>query len=132
LLFGAQPQALLNFQLYNPNKEQEDPTMKNHRLVALTAAILLSASPLALSVRAAHPNADGVMMHDGKMMIMKNGQAKGPMANSMTMSNGATVMGDGMVKMKDGSETHMKDGQMMMMDGQMMQGCPFFSGRSPH
>ena len=36
--------------------------MKTHRLVTLTAAVLLSASLLAPTVRAA--DADGVMMHD--------------------------------------------------------------------
>ena len=63
------------------------------------------------------------MMHDGKMMMMKDGHATTPMENSMTMSNGATVTSDGTVKMKDGTETHMTDGQMMMMDGHMMQGA---------
>jgi hypothetical protein len=96
--------------------------MKTHRLVTLTAAMLLSASLLAPSVRATDANADGVMMHDGKMMTMKGGKATGPMPDSMTMSNGATIMSDGTVKMKDGTETHMKDGQMMMMDGHMMEG----------
>jgi hypothetical protein len=99
----------------------EDPMMKNHRLVTLTAAMLLSASLLAPNVKAA--DTDGVMMQDGKMMMMKDGKATSPMENSMTMSNGATVMGDGTVKMKDGGETHMKDGQMMMMDGHIMEGA---------
>jgi len=108
--------------LYNSHKEQEDTTMKNHRVVTLTAAMLLSASLLAPSVRAAEANADGVMMHDGKMMTMKDGKATGPMDNSMTMSNGATVTSDGTVKMKDGTETHMTDGQMMKIDGHMMKG----------
>jgi hypothetical protein len=94
--------------------------MKTHRLATLTAAVLLSASLLAPTVKAA--DADGVMMHDGKMMMMKDGQATTPMENSMTMSNGATVTSDGTVKMKDGTETHMTDGQMMMMDGHMMEG----------
>ncbi len=95
--------------------------MKNHRAVTLTAAMLLSAWLLAPSVSAADANADGVMMHDGKMMTMKDGKATGTMENSMTMSNGATVTSDGTVKMKDGTETHMTDGQMMM-DGHMMKG----------
>jgi Domain of unknown function (DUF6799) len=98
----------------------KDPTMKNHLVVALTAAVLLSASLLVPSVRGA--DADGVMMQNGKMMMMKEGKAAGPMENSMTMSNGTIVMGDGTVKMKDGTEAHMKEGQMMMMDGHMMEG----------
>ncbi len=94
--------------------------MKNHRAITLTAAVLLSTFCLVPNLRAAEE--DGVMMHDGKMMMMKDGKATGTMENSMTMSNGATVMSDGTVKMKDGSEAHMKDGQMMMMDGHMMEG----------
>jgi hypothetical protein len=94
--------------------------MSNQRAVTFAAAVLLSISCLAPSLRAA--DTDGVMMQDGKMMVMKDGKATGPMPDSMSMSNGATVMGDGTVKMKDGTETHMKDGQMMMMDGHTMEG----------
>ena len=64
----------------------------------------------------------GVMMKDGKMMMMKDGKAAGPMDHEMTMSNGTKVMTDGTMMMKDGSQMHMKDGQMMMMDGKMMGG----------
>jgi hypothetical protein len=94
--------------------------MKNHRVITLTAAVLLSTFCLAPNLRAA--DADGVMMHDGKMTMMKDGKATGAMHDSMAMPSGATVMSDGTVKMKDGSEMHMKDGQMMMMDGHMMEG----------
>jgi hypothetical protein len=65
---------------------------------------------------------DGVMMQDGKMMMMKDGKAASPMESPMTMSDGTSVMGDGTVKMKDGTEMHMKNGQMIMMDGHMMEG----------
>ncbi len=94
--------------------------MKNQRVVTLATAALLSISCVAPNLRAA--DMDGVMMQDGKMMMMKDGKAAGPMENSMTMSDGTIVMGDGTVKMKDGTEAHMKDGQMMMMDGHMMEG----------
>jgi hypothetical protein len=95
--------------------------MNNRRIVTLAGTLLLSTFCLATSPRA--QDANGVMMHDGKMMMMKkDGAASGPMENAMTMSNGTTVMTDGTVKMKDGSETHMKDGEMMMMDGHMMEG----------
>ncbi len=94
--------------------------MNTHRVVTFVAAVLVSTFCLVPGLKAA--DADGVMMHDGKMMMMTDGKATSPMEHSMTMSNGATVMSDGTVKMKDGSEMHMKEGQMMMMDGHMMEG----------
>ncbi len=94
--------------------------MNKHRVIVLVAAVLLTAFCLTPNLKAA--DSDGVMMHDGKMVMMKGGKATGPMENAMTMSNGATVMSDGTVKTKDGGETHMKEGQMMMMDGHMMEG----------
>jgi len=94
--------------------------MNYRRVVAFVAAVLLSTLCLIPVVNAT--DADGVMMQDGKIMLMKGGKAVAPMENSMTMSDGTTVTTDGSVKMKDGSETRMKDGQMMMMDGHMMEG----------
>jgi hypothetical protein len=76
--------------------------MKNHQVITLTAVVLLSTFCLVANLRAA--DADGVMMQDGKMMMMKNGKATGAMQDSMAMPNGARVMSDGTVKMKDGSE----------------------------
>ena len=60
---------------------------------ALNAAIVLAlfcAGPIAMSA-----DMDGVMMQNGKMMMMKAGKAAGPMTSEMTMSNGTTVMADG-------------------------------------
>jgi hypothetical protein len=64
---------------------------------------------------------DGVMMSGGKMMMMKDGKAVGPMQTNMRMSNGASVMLDGTI-MLGGKLMQMKEGQMMMMDGTMMEG----------
>lgn len=94
--------------------------MTTYRVVILTAVVLLSASLFAPRLMAA--DMSGVMMKDGKMMMMKDGQATEQMKNDMTMPDGTKVMTNGMVKMKDGKEMHMKDGQMMMMDGKMMEG----------
>lgn len=94
--------------------------MNNHRIIPLVVAVFLTALCLATNLKAA--DSDGVMMHDGKMMMMKRGKPTGPMENAMTMSNGTTVMVDGTVRTKDGSETHIKEGQMMMMDGHLMDG----------
>ncbi len=61
---------------------------------------------------------DCVMMEDGKMMVMKNGESMA-MDQDMTMKNGTTVMKDGSVKMKDGKTTMLKDGDCVYMDGKM-------------
>jgi hypothetical protein len=98
----------------------EHPPMKKRRIILLVFTALLIDFCLTPNVRAA--DSDGVMMHEGKMMMMKAGKATRPMESAMTMSNGATVMTDGTVKTKDGRETRMKEGQMMMMDGHMMDG----------
>ncbi len=93
--------------------------MSSHRMVILVAAVLLSVFCLVPSSRAA--DADGVMMHNGKMMMMHEGQPAGPMDHEMIMSNGTKVEPSSTVIMKDGTETHMKEGQMMM-NGHMMAG----------
>lgn len=61
---------------------------------------------------------DCVMMHDGKMMVMKGGETMA-MAEEMTLANGTMVMTDGMVKMKDGSSQMLKEGQCVYMDGKV-------------
>jgi hypothetical protein len=94
--------------------------MKKRQITLLLITALLLALCLATNLKAA--DSDGVMMHDGKMMMMNGGKATGPMESTITMSNGTMVMSDGTVKMKDGGKTHMKEGQMMMMDGHMMDG----------
>jgi len=98
----------------------EDSLMTTYRVVVLTAIVLLSASLFASRPMAAEMS--GVMMKDGKMMMMTDGKATGSMEHEMTMSDGTKVMTNGTVKMKDGKEMHMKEGQMMMMDGKMMEG----------
>jgi hypothetical protein len=61
---------------------------------------------------------DGVMMQNGKLIVMKEGQAS-VMAEDMTLSNGAIVMKDGSVKMKDGSTMMLKNGDQLDMMGTM-------------
>ena len=61
---------------------------------------------------------DCVMMEDGKMMVMKNGETMA-LDNDMTMKNGTMVMKDGTVKMKDGKTMTLKNGECVYMDGRM-------------
>ena len=66
---------------------------------------------------------DCVMMENGKMMVMKNGQDMA-MDQDMTMKNGTMVMKDGTVKMKDGKTSMLKDGECVYMDGHMSKMKP--------
>jgi hypothetical protein len=87
--------------------------------VCLIAAIfLLSQSPTAPFAA----DMDGVMMHDGKMMMMKAGRPATAMDHEVTMSDGTIVSVDGTVKRKDGEEFHLQNGAMIMMDGHLMKG----------
>jgi len=95
--------------------------MKKYGTATLAIAALLSVSFLAARVEAAEMV--GVMMKDGKMMMMmKDGKATGPMDHQMTMTDGSMVMPDGTLKMKDGMTMRVKEGQMVTMDGKVMEG----------
>ena len=58
------------------------------------------------------------MMHDGKMMVMKNGITM-PMEKEMVMKNGTKCMTNGECKMKNGKTMMMKEGDCMDMSGKM-------------
>jgi len=93
--------------------------MKTYGTSSLAIAALLSVSFLATHVEAA----EGIMMKDGKMMMMKDGKPTGPMNQETKMSDGHKVMPDGTMKMNDGTEMRMQEGQMMTMDGKMVEGA---------
>jgi len=63
-----------------------------------------------------HP--DGVMMQNGKMMQVKNGQLSS-LDNDVTLSNGTKIMSDGTCIKKDGTKMTMKEGQHMDMSGNL-------------
>ncbi len=65
---------------------------------------------------------EGVMMRNGKMMVMKHGKAAMPMDEDVTLGNGTVVSADGTIKTKGGREFRMHNGQVMMMDGHSMKG----------
>ena len=87
--------------------------------ICLIATIFLL-SPFATALAAA--DMDGVMMHDGKMMMMKAGHPATAMDHEVTMSDGTVVSVDGTVKSKDGKIFHLQNGEMIMMDGHLMKG----------
>ena len=94
--------------------------MTTYRVGTFVTIMLLAVSLWVSQIVAAEMN--GVMMKDGRMMMMMDGKPKGAMDHDMTMADGTKVMTDGTVKMKNGKEMHMMDGQMMTMDGKMMEG----------
>lgn len=61
---------------------------------------------------------DCIMMHDGKVMVMKGGQHT-PLQQQMALPNGTTVMPDGTVKMADGTTRMLKNDECIYMDGTM-------------
>ena len=94
--------------------------MMKYRTVTLAVvALFLSVSFLASSVVAAEK--DGIMMKDGKMMMMNSGKEINRMDRQTTLSNGTKVMMNGKMVMKDGKEMQMQEGQTVMMDGKMME-----------
>jgi len=84
----------------------------------IASIVLLAQSPTAPFAA----DMDGVMMHDGKMMMMKAGRPATAMNHEVTMSDGTIVSVDGTVKRKDGTEFHLQNGEMIMMDGHLMKG----------
>jgi hypothetical protein len=65
---------------------------------------------------------DGVVMKDGRMMMMKDGRATEPMAADITMPDGTKVTTSGVVEMRDGEEKQLNNGAMMLMNGHIMKG----------
>ena len=93
--------------------------MMKCRIVTLAVVgLFLSVSFLASSVVAAEK--DGVMMKNGKMMMMQDGKEVTRMDRETTLSDGTRVMMNGKMVMKGGKEMQMKEGQTVMMDGKMM------------
>lgn len=65
---------------------------------------------------------DGVVMQDGRMMMMKDGRVTEAMTADITMSDGTKVTTSGVVKMRDGEEKQLNNGAMMLMNGHIMKG----------
>jgi hypothetical protein len=87
--------------------------------IRLIAAIFLLSL---FATASAAADMDGVMMHDGKMMMMKSGHPATAMDHAVTMSDGTIVDVDGTVKSKDGKTFLLQNGEMIMMDGHLMKG----------
>ena len=97
---------------------EESLTKFLRRSIYPIAAILLTLSLVAPTAA----DMDGVMMHDGKMMMMKAGHPAIAMDHDITLSDGAIVEMDGTVKSKNGKTLHLQNGEIIMMDGHLMKG----------
>ena len=86
--------------------------------ILVFALMLIFSSPFATMIFAA----DGVIMKDGKMMMMKDGKPTAPMTADMPMPDGTTVTTSGVIKMKSGQEEQLKNGEMMLMNGHILKG----------
>lgn len=64
-------------------------------------------------------NSDGIVMENGKMMKVKNGQKTAFQDIDVTMSNGTKIMSDGTYIKKDGSKMTMTEGQHIDMEGNL-------------
>ena len=84
------------------------------KVLALAGLLILCSLPAGA--------ADGVLMKDGKMMMMKDGKATAPMTADMPMPDGTMVTTSGVVKMKDGETKQLNNGEMMLMNGHIMKG----------
>jgi hypothetical protein len=82
--------------------------MKKHFLSLLAAALLV----VPMVVRAA----DGYLMQDGKMMMIKNGQTM-LMEKEMVMPDGTKVMPDGTVTRGNAKKVKLVNGMMVDMNG---------------
>jgi len=83
-------------------------------LLALTALLFAGIS-----------NADdksGIIMHDGKVLVLNQGQADGTLSHEITLSDGTRVMPDGTVMMKNGKQVKMRNGTVITTDGHIMHG----------
>ena len=87
--------------------------------ITCTLGVFAQDSTNAMNKMAPKPHHDGVMMKDGKLLMMKNGQTT-QLTTDMTLDNGTVVLANGTVKAKDGSTTTLKEGDYVTMDGTSM------------
>jgi hypothetical protein len=84
--------------------------------------LMLVAFALAMTLPHLVAAMDGVVMKDGRMMMMKDGRATEPMTADITMPDGTKVTTSGVVKMRNGEEKQLNNGAMILMNGHIMKG----------
>jgi hypothetical protein len=86
--------------------------------MTLTAGVFAQDSTNAMNKMAPRQSHEGVLMKDGKLLMMKNGQTT-QLTSDLTLDNGTIVMANGSVKTKDGTTAILKEGDYVGMDGTM-------------
>ncbi|MFT3679027.1 MAG: hypothetical protein QM791_02065 [Ferruginibacter sp.] len=71
-------------------------------------------SPAATTEEAEKKVSDRLLMKDGQMVVIKNGE-ESKMEKDVKLASGTLVMVDGTVKMKSGNVTKLKDGQYIAL-----------------
>jgi hypothetical protein len=87
-----------------------------------STACLLVLTLLAFAGVSNAADENGVIMHDGKVMVLNQGQANGTLSHEIMLDNGIKVMPDGTVMMKTGKEMKMQNGTVITTDGHIMHG----------
>jgi hypothetical protein len=65
-------------------------------------------------------NVDGMMMKDGKMMVVKDGTLS-PMDGDMNLNSADKATKDGLITKGDGSTFQLREGEIINMDGSLMR-----------
>lgn len=92
-----------------------------HRIVPsllLIGAVALL--PLATALIAGE--SDGLVMQNGKVMVLHEGKPAQMLDHPMSLSSGDTVNPDGKVVTKSGKQMQMRDGTIIMDSGRVMHG----------
>jgi thiol-disulfide isomerase/thioredoxin len=95
--------------------------MQYRILISFVASLMMVAcfhAPSATVPADSVPVTDGVVMKDGMVLLLSNGQLS-RLEKDMTLANGGSVKVNGMVKLADGVELMLPEGMMMTMDGQL-------------
>jgi hypothetical protein len=90
------------------------------KIGSIACLLILTLQAFAGISNAADEN--GVIMDDGKVMMLNQGQADGTLNHEMTMDDGTKVMPDGTVMMKTGKKMNMQNGTVITTDGHIMHG----------
>jgi hypothetical protein len=85
-------------------------------LFAITLSLGVFAQDSTTNNMAPKQNHEGVILKNGKLLMMKNGQTT-QLTTDLTLDNGTVVMTNGSVKTKDGTVTILKEGDYIGMDG---------------